>query len=69
MSDQEPDVTTADPDTPAEEPKRRFALPSAYTILFALIVITAAATWIIPAGTYALSEDGAPIPGTYEEVD
>jgi uncharacterized ion transporter superfamily protein YfcC len=69
MSDQEPEVATADPAAPAEEPKRRFALPSAYTILFALIVITAAATWIIPAGTYALSEDGAPIPGTYEEVD
>ena len=69
MSDQEPVVTTADPTTPPEEPKRRFALPSAYTILFALIVITAAATWIIPAGTYALSEDGAPLPGTYEEVD
>jgi uncharacterized ion transporter superfamily protein YfcC len=69
MSDQDPEVTIAEPDPPADEPKRRFALPSAYTILFALIVITAIATWIIPAGTYALSEDGAPIPGTYEEVD
>ena len=48
--------------TPAsEEPaphKPRFALPSAYTILFALIVITALATWIIPAGRYALDPDG-----------
>ena len=32
-------------------------------------MITAIATWIIPAGTYALDEDGAPIPGTYEEVE
>ena len=47
----------------------RFPLPSAYTILFALIVITALATWIIPAGRYALDADGSPIPGTYEEVD
>jgi uncharacterized ion transporter superfamily protein YfcC len=69
MTDQEPEVTPADADSAGEEPKRRFALPSAYTILFALIVITAIATWVIPAGTYALSEDGAPIPGTYEEVD
>ena len=49
--------------------KPRFALPSAYTILFALIVITALATWIIPAGQYALDPDGSPIPGTYEEVE
>jgi uncharacterized ion transporter superfamily protein YfcC len=69
MTDQEPEVTSTDPDSAGEEPKRRFALPSAYTILFALIVVTAIATWVIPAGTYALSEDGAPIPGTYEEVD
>ena len=53
----------------AEEHKPRFTLPSAYTILFALIVLTALATWVIPAGTYALDGDGSPIPGTYEEVD
>ncbi len=46
-----------------------FTLPSAYTILFALIVITALATWIIPAGRYALDAEGSPIPGTYQEVD
>ena len=50
-------------------PSPRFALPSAYTILFVLIVLTALATWIIPAGTYALDADGSPIPGTYQEVD
>ena len=49
--------------------KPRFTLPSAYTILFALIVIIAIATWIIPAGQYTLDADGSPIPGTYEEVD
>src|SRR6478672_5933344 len=50
------------------EPKRHFTLPSAYTILFALIVVMAIATWIIPAGAYQLDKDGAPVPGTYEEV-
>ena len=50
-------------------PKSRFALPSAYTILFALIVLAAIATWIIPAGTYDLNADGEPVPGTYHEVD
>ena len=53
----------------AVEKKRGFALPSAYTILFALIVITALATWIIPAGRYALDPEGSPIPGSYQEVD
>ena len=54
---------------PAEPRKSRFTLPSAYTILFALIVLMAIATWIIPAGQYALDADGSPIPGTYEEVE
>jgi uncharacterized ion transporter superfamily protein YfcC len=62
MSDQ-----SALPAEPAE--KRRFTLPSAYTILFALIVLAAIATWVIPAGTYDLNPDGEPIPGTYQEVD
>ena len=43
--------------------------PSAYTILFALIVLMAIATWIIPAGVYQLDADGSPIPGTYQEVE
>jgi uncharacterized ion transporter superfamily protein YfcC len=50
-------------------PKSGFALPSAYTILFALIVVAAIATWIIPAGTYDLNKDGEPVPGTYHEVE
>ena len=52
-----------------EERKSRFTLPSAYTILFALIVLMAIATWIIPAGVYQLDADGSPIPGTYQEVE
>src|SRR3954447_19023691 len=57
-------------DTTTEvEPRRGFKLPSAYTILFALIVITAIATWIVPAGVYKTDKSGAPIPGTYHSVD
>ena len=48
---------------------RNFKLPSAYTILFALIVLMAIATWIVPAGTYDLDKDGSPIPGTYHSVE
>ena len=53
----------------AEPKKRGFALPSAYTILFALIVITAFLTYLIPAGTYELDDNGQPIPGTYHQVE
>jgi uncharacterized ion transporter superfamily protein YfcC len=53
----------------APEKKGGFTLPSAYTILFALIVVAAIATWIIPAGTYDQNPEGEPIPGTYHEVD
>lgn len=48
---------------------RKFALPSAYTILFILIVIVALLTWIIPAGAYQVDENGEPIPGSYERVE
>ena len=43
----------SDPSTLAAEPveKSRFRLPSAYTILFALIVLAAVGTWMNPAGT------------------
>jgi uncharacterized ion transporter superfamily protein YfcC len=53
---------------PEPEKKSRFTLPSAYTILFALIVLVAIATWIIPAGVYNLNANGEPVPGTYHEV-
>src|SRR6187551_279692 len=70
MSD---DATTTaapkdEPAAPPDERKRRFTLPSAYTILFALIVLAAIATWVIPAGVYNLNAVGEPIPGTYHEV-
>jgi len=56
------------PSAPASPARKHFSLPSAYTILFALIVITALATWIIPAGRYTLDSEGSPTPGTYHEV-
>jgi len=49
--------------------KRGFSLPSAYTILFILIVVVAALTWVVPAGRYQYNDDGTPIPGSYARVD
>ena len=48
--------------------------PTAFTILFGLIVLVAALTWIIPAGQYerAMNETlgkEAPVPGTYAQVE
>lgn len=57
---------------PAEKPGFRF--PSAFTILFALIFLVAALTWIIPAGQYArvpsetLGKD-VPVAGSYAATD
>jgi len=53
----------------AEKPKRHFVFPTAYTILALLIFVMAALTFIIPAGKYDLDADGAPIPGTYHQVE
>jgi uncharacterized ion transporter superfamily protein YfcC len=62
-------MTAAAAASPEPGGGRRFALPSAYTILFVLIVIMAALTYVIPAGLYDLNADGEPIPGTYHRVD
>jgi uncharacterized ion transporter superfamily protein YfcC len=66
-------MPTTHPETepaPTESPRtrRRRSLPSAYTILFALIVLTALATWLVPAGDYLVDDQGSSIPGTYHEV-
>jgi uncharacterized ion transporter superfamily protein YfcC len=54
---------------PGEGGGHHFSLPSAYTILFALIVLAAVATWVVPAGVYNTNaKTGEPIPGTYHEV-
>ena len=65
-------ATTAPPAPPSSSESGGgggFSLPSAYTILFALIVVMAILTYIIPAGEYQLDENGQPIPGTYSQVE
>ena len=47
--------------------KKRFRMPTAFTILFILIALVALATWFIPAGSYAYV-DGVPQAGTYHAV-
>lgn len=51
-----------------------FKFPTAYTILFLLIALVAAGTWLVPAGQYDRVQSEAlgkeiPVPGTYQQVD
>lgn len=48
--------------------KRRFKMPSAFTILFFIIVLVAILTWVIPAGQYATDKAGNIIAHTYKSV-
>ena len=63
----------AEPDT-APPVQTGFRFPSAFTILFALIILVAALSWIIPAGLYdrvpseALGKD-VPVAGSYALTD
>ena len=43
-------------------------MPTAFTILFGLIVLVAISTYLIPAGQYNVLADGEPIAGTYHTV-
>jgi uncharacterized ion transporter superfamily protein YfcC len=54
--------------------KSGFSFPTAFTILFALILVVAALTYVIPAGEFDRVENEAlgretPVPGTYQEVE
>jgi len=62
--------------TAVTEPAKiqRFRFPSAFTILFGLIILVAALTWIIPAGQYERTVNDAldrevPVAGTYAPAE
>jgi uncharacterized ion transporter superfamily protein YfcC len=55
--------------TPIGEDRPGFRFPTAYTVLFILLILVVIATWIIPAGQYELNPDGEPIPGSYQGVE
>ena len=50
--------------------KKKFRMPTAYTILFLLLILVAASTWVIPAGSYdRTGEEETPVAGTYQTVE
>ena len=49
--------------------KQKLRSPSAFTILFVVIIIMAALTWVVPSGLYMTNEDGDRIANSYHVVD
>lgn len=49
--------------------KRKFKMPSAFSIIFGIVAIMALLSWVIPSGRYQLDDEGQPIAGTYEQVE
>ena len=54
--------------------KKRFKMPSSYTVLFSIIVFISLLTWIIPSGQFEQRENMATgrlesVPGTYRRVE
>ena len=51
-----------------EKNRHRFKMPSAFTILFIIIIIIAVLSWFIPAGKYSTDSSGNLIANTYHTV-
>ncbi|ALV22611.1 Arginine/ornithine antiporter ArcD [Carnobacterium antarcticum] len=49
--------------------KKKFSMPSSFTVLFLIIVAIAILTWFIPAGSYDTDDAGNIIAGTYHTVE
>lgn len=52
----------------------KFRFPTAFTILYVLIILVAGLTWVIPAGEYEKTysetlDKEVPVPGTYRQVE
>ncbi len=54
-------------DPMSKKERKPFRMPTAYTILFLLILLVAVSTWLIPAGEYRY-DNGVPQPGSYSSV-
>ena len=48
---------------------RKFKMPTAYTVLFGILLAMTVLTWVIPAGQYEYGENGEPIAGSYHRVE
>ena len=47
---------------------RKFRFPTAFTVLFAVLLLVWIASFFVPAGAYELDQNGSPRPGTYHKL-
>jgi uncharacterized ion transporter superfamily protein YfcC len=52
----------------AQEPKKAFKFPTAFTVLAAVLLLVWIASFFVPAGRYTTDPSGSPVPGTYHEL-
>src|SRR5690242_14451733 len=50
------------------EPKRKLKFPTAFTVLFIVLLLVWIASFFVPAGKYKTTADGSPKPGTYYKL-
>src|SRR5215472_3263825 len=67
MSDS-PGPPTPPAGDPSAAPKSRFRFPTAFTVLFLVLLLVWIAAFFVPAGKYQLDSAGSPRPGTYHEL-
>lgn len=53
----------------ASQKKKRFNMPSSYTVLFLIIFVIAILTWFVPAGEYQVDEAGNILSGSYQVTE
>lgn len=53
----------------ASQKKKRFSMPSSYTVLFLIILVIAILTWFVPAGEYQVDEAGNILSGSYQVTE
>ena len=64
----DPPGTTTHADPPPPEPSgRHFRFPTAFTVLFLVLLLVWVAAFFVPAGKYQ-TKGGSPVPGTYHEL-
>jgi uncharacterized ion transporter superfamily protein YfcC len=55
-------------DESPETSKKHFKFPTAFTVLFIVLIVVWVASFFVPPGVYKTNADGAPKPGTYHEL-
>jgi uncharacterized ion transporter superfamily protein YfcC len=64
-----PGTATPPAEDPSAAPKPRFRFPTAFTVLFLVLLLVWIAAFFVPAGKYTTDPaTGSPVPGTYHEL-